>query len=135
MADVPANHYQPIDTPYTAAPAASPALQPHLRVKDLAALWGFCENTIIKLFANEPGVLRPQRFIGKRKYTTLSIPQSVAVRVHERLSQQPLQAAFSTTDPLGVVRLRDSHTRMPKQSRDVVKLKPGKQFANRERVA
>jgi len=27
----------------------------HFRVKELAELWGFCDNTIIRLFADEPG--------------------------------------------------------------------------------
>jgi hypothetical protein len=46
------------------------AFERHYRVKELAALWGFCENTIIKQFANEPGVIRLQQG-GRRKYATL----------------------------------------------------------------
>jgi hypothetical protein len=34
------------------------AVEKHYRVKELADLWGFSENTIIKLFSNEDGVLR-----------------------------------------------------------------------------
>jgi hypothetical protein len=34
------------------------ATEKHYRVKDLAELWGFSDNTIIKQFTDEPGVLR-----------------------------------------------------------------------------
>jgi hypothetical protein len=66
----------------------STALEKHYRVSELAKLWGFCPGTVIKLFSDEPGVLKLQGPSGKRKYTTLSIPESVASRVHERLSRR-----------------------------------------------
>jgi len=53
----------------------------------LAKLWGFSDDFIRELFRNEPGVLkavRPEK-MHKRVYTTLSIPESVAKKVHERL--------------------------------------------------
>jgi hypothetical protein len=63
----------------------SAALEKHYRVKELAALWGFCDKTIMKMFADEPGVIRlSSGSSGKRRYVTLSIPESVALRVHER---------------------------------------------------
>ncbi len=65
----------------------SVAVEKHYRVKELADLWGFSQNTIIKLFSNEDGVLRLESPTGKRKYATLSIPESVAILVHE--SWQP----------------------------------------------
>ena len=34
------------------------ALEKHYRVRELAELWGFCDNTIIRIFANEPGVIQ-----------------------------------------------------------------------------
>lgn len=116
---------------------AGPALafEKHYRIKELAKIWCFCQNTIIKLFTDEPGVIRLERFAGKRRYVTLSIPESVALRVHERFSNQSFKAQLSTTNPLGVVRLRDFHAGVPKQARNVVKLKPRKQLANCERVA
>lgn len=61
------------------------ATEKHYRVKDLAELWGVSKHTITKLFENEPGVLRLEFPTGKRKYVTLSIPESVAARVHQRL--------------------------------------------------
>src|SRR6202162_5931870 len=69
------------------------AVEKHYRVKELADLWGFSENTIIKLFSNEDGVLRLESPTGKRKYATLSIPETVATRVHGRLGHTRLKTA------------------------------------------
>lgn len=99
------------------------ALEKHYRVRELAELWGFSDNTIIKFFAGEPGVIRVERSGAARKYTTLSIPESVAVRVHERISDEPLQAEPSTSRPTRIIRLRDLHGRVPKQPRNIIKLK------------
>ena len=93
------------------------AVEKHYRVKELADLWGFSENTIIKLFCNEDGVLRLESPTGKRKYATLSIPETVAIRVHERLGNQALKTASARRNPLRVVHLRDLNARMPKQPR------------------
>src|ERR1700730_8979647 len=51
---------------------SSAALEKHYRVRELALLWGFSDNTIIRIFANEPGVIRLESGAGKRKYITLS---------------------------------------------------------------
>lgn len=99
------------------------ALERHYRVRELAELWGFCDNTIINLFTNEEGVLRLERLAGKRKYTTLSIPESVALRVHQRLSQKPLKPLLSTAHPLRVIKLRDLNTGVSKKSGNIIKLK------------
>ncbi len=111
------------------------AFEKHYRVQELAKLWCFCENTVIKLFDNEPGVIRLERFAGKRKYTTLSIPESVALRVHERFGNQSLKAALPAVNPLRIIRLRDFNAGVPKQARNIAKLKPRQQLANCERVA
>ena len=111
------------------------ALEKHYRVRELAALWGFSDNTIIRMFAREPGVIRLESGAGRRKYTTLSIPESVALRVHERLGQESFQAQLSAGNPLRVIRLRDLDAGMAKKPRDILKLKSGQQLANRERVS
>ena len=111
------------------------ALERHYRVRELALLWGFSDNTIIRLFTAEPGVIRLESGAGKRKYTTLSIPESVALRVHQRLSQESLQADFSAGNPLRVVRLRDLDAGVAKKSRDILKLKSGQQLPNCEGVS
>ena len=95
----------------------SVAVEKHYRVKELADLWGFSQNTIIKLFSGEEGVLRLESPTGKRKYATLSIPESIATRVHERLGNQALKAAPACRNPLRVMHLRDLDARMTKQSR------------------
>src|ERR1700730_13756534 len=78
------------------------AVEKHYRVKELADLWGFSENTIIKLFSNEDGVLWLESPTGKRKYATLSIPENVATLVHERLGNQALQSASGRRKRLGL---------------------------------
>ncbi len=59
----------------------------HYAISELAELWNLSENTIRRIFENEPGVLkwgsREGRF--KRRYTTLRIPETVALRVHRQL--------------------------------------------------
>jgi hypothetical protein len=63
------------------------AFEKHYSVEQIAELWHLAKDTIRRIFINEPGVLtitRPEtRF--KRSYTTIRIPHSVALRVHERL--------------------------------------------------
>jgi hypothetical protein len=68
----------------------SPFIERHFSASELAALWNLSLDTIRRIFENEPGVLvlgeaRPKRH--RRRYTTLRIPESVAARVHRRLSK------------------------------------------------
>lgn len=59
--------------------------EPHFSVSQLATLWRFSRHTIRRMVMNEPDVLRLK--IGpKGKHTTYSVPQSVARRIHSRLS-------------------------------------------------
>lgn len=78
-----------------AVPFAAPADQPpkfavrHYTVAEVAAMWSLSPDAVRKVFENEPGVLvlggaHPTR--GKRRYTTLRIPEFVLERVHRRLS-------------------------------------------------
>lgn len=51
--------------------------------------WGVSDDFVRRLFLHEPGVVvfhhqRP----GKRVYRTLRIPESVAVRVHRRMTEE-----------------------------------------------
>ena len=110
------------------------ALEKHYRVRELGELWGFSDNTIIRLFGSEPGVIRLESGAGRRKYTTLSIPESVALRVHDRLSQESLQTHFAAANPLRVIRLRALNAGMTKKPRNILNLKSGQQLANREGV-
>ena len=94
-------------------------MERHYRVKELADLWGFSRNTIIKRFANEPGVIKLTSSSSRRTYATLSIPESVAFRVHESLSNKTLQPTLPSRNPLRVVTLGDFHRRVAKKSRNV----------------
>ena len=113
----------------------SAALEKHYRVRELAALWGFSDNTIIRMFATEPGVVRLESGAGRRKYTTLSIPESAALRVHERLSRVSLQAQLSAGNPLRVTRLRDLDAGVGKKPRNILKLKSGHKLPDRQGVS
>jgi hypothetical protein len=87
----------------------------HYRIRDLAKLWGFSRQTIANLFASEPGCLRIYG-TGARKYVSTSVPESVALRVRERLMHQPLQPSLPSLRPPRIVRLRYLHGAMPKKS-------------------
>jgi hypothetical protein len=62
----------------------------HYTVAEIASLWSLSPDAVRQIFEKEPGVLvlgetQPQR--GKRRYTTLRIPEFVLDRVHRRLSR------------------------------------------------
>jgi hypothetical protein len=70
-------------------PAEQPAFERHFSVEELAEVWGMSEDFVRRLFVREPGVVifhnaRP----GRRVYRTLRIPESIAERVHRRMTQQ-----------------------------------------------
>lgn len=83
--------------------------------QELASMWRFSATTIRKLIRNEPGVLKLQGMgtaYGKRAYTTFSIPESVALRLRERLTQEPLQTQLPRRNPRRVVLLRNRNRRV-----------------------
>ena len=62
----------------------------HFTPQELATTWGLSVDTIRELFTDEPGVLvinRPETR-HKRRYRTFRVPESVAARVHNRLTAQ-----------------------------------------------
>jgi len=57
----------------------------HYRIGELAERWGLGRETVRKLVKNEPGVIQIRQ--GRKKaHTTYTIPESVARRIHTRLS-------------------------------------------------
>ena len=101
------------------------AFEKHYRVRELAGLWGLSAKTVTRMFAEEPGVIRvANEWTGKRKYATLSIPESVALRVHERLGNQTLQATLAGGQPRRIIRLRDLHAGVAKKPRSIFKRNP-----------
>jgi hypothetical protein len=62
-------------------------IEKHYSVSELAEIWRLSENTIRRIFENEPGVLKWGTHEGrfKRKYITLRIPETVVLRVHHQL--------------------------------------------------
>jgi hypothetical protein len=64
----------------------------HFTPAEIARLWGLSQTKVRRLFQAEPGVLRlgeGSRRAGrrlKRGYFTLRIPETIALRVHRRLS-------------------------------------------------
>ncbi len=69
-----------------------PIMEKHFSPSELAEAWGVSAEKIRILFRKEPGVLRlPSGRAGadKRSYITMKIPESVAARVHRRLTAIP----------------------------------------------
>lgn len=64
------------------------ATERHYKPEELGEMWGLSHDTIFRLFEHEPGVLviDNARGGGYRRHRTLRIPESVAMRVHRRLS-------------------------------------------------
>jgi len=62
-------------------------VEKHYSVSELASSWQLSENTIRRMFEDEPGVLRWGTTEGrfKRRYITLRIPETVVLRVHRQL--------------------------------------------------
>jgi AraC-like DNA-binding protein len=64
----------------------------HYTPKEIAQRWGLSESKVRRMFEVEPGVLRigePSRRVGRklrRAYFIIRIPESVALRVHRRLT-------------------------------------------------
>lgn len=68
--------------------ADSLTIERHYSPDELGQMWTLSADTIRRLFEQEPGVLVIERN-GKRfgrRYRTLRIPESVARRVHRRLT-------------------------------------------------
>lgn len=61
------------------------------RFKELRAITGLSDRTLRRLFEHEPGVivLTQGATEGKRRYRTVTIPESVVKRVFERQTRQP----------------------------------------------
>jgi hypothetical protein len=67
-------------------------MEQHFTPDELAELWAVSTETIRSIFREEPGVLRvvkEDKPKNKRAYITIRIPESVAERVHNRLSAVP----------------------------------------------
>ena len=111
---------------------AGVAFEKHYRVKELAGIWGLSPKTVTRIFAGEAGVIRvANNGSGKRKYATLSIPESVALRVHERLGKQ---AAFGDgcegPHSVRIIRLNELDVRVSGRPRNAIRVKAAEQSAS-----
>jgi hypothetical protein len=87
----------------------------HYTPSELASMWHFSPATIRKIVRNEPGVLKLQGIgsaYGKRSYTTFSIPESVAFRIHERFTQEPFETKIPRREQRRVVFVRERSRRV-----------------------
>lgn len=82
-----ANVTDSIHARQTSPASVTAALEKHYSVAELAKLWLLSESTIRRIFIEEPGVLKlaHQETRFKRRYTSLRIPERIALRVHRRL--------------------------------------------------
>lgn len=62
-----------------------PALEKHYSVSEIATMWQLSEDTVRKVFRDEPGVLRLGSGETRRKrgYVVLRVPESVLQKVHQ----------------------------------------------------
>jgi hypothetical protein len=64
--------------------AITSVLEPHFAQAEIAERLHLSEQTIIRIFQDEPGVLKIRRGLGNRRdYVTLRIPESVLRNVIE----------------------------------------------------
>jgi hypothetical protein len=70
------------------------ASQPHYTVAQIAKVWSISQSTALRIFKEEPGVLRIGN-TNSRKRTKISIriPHDVALRVHSKLTGADHQSA------------------------------------------
>jgi hypothetical protein len=60
-------------------------IEKHYRIAELAGIWGIGRETVRKIVKDEPGVIQIRQ--GRKKtHTTYSVPESVARRIHSRMS-------------------------------------------------
>jgi transcriptional regulator GlxA family with amidase domain len=66
---------------------ATEAFERHYSVIELAEMWSLSERTICRMFDGEEGVVNWAHTENRRKrhYQTLRIPESVMLRVYQRL--------------------------------------------------
>ena len=68
--------------------ASESAFERHFSVEELAELWKMSDDFLRRLFMKEPGVVVfYNQWPDRRVYRTLRIPQSVALRVHQRMKR------------------------------------------------
>jgi hypothetical protein len=66
---------------------SAPVLERHYTPEEIADLWSLSADTVRRLFEREPGVMVIERTKKRaRRYRTLRIPESVALRVHRRMT-------------------------------------------------
>jgi hypothetical protein len=86
----------PADPSFSAKPGLPQAgpLEQHYSVNQIAKLWSVSDDTVRRLFENEPGVKkfgRERGLVGgrrkayRRRWLMLRVPQSVLERVEQRL--------------------------------------------------
>lgn len=81
---------------YLAAPSPQVFNERHYSVAEISTMWNLSPDAVRRLFEDEPGVLvlgHTAAVGGRRRYTTLRIPESVVERVHRRLSVANRQGA------------------------------------------
>jgi len=65
-------------------------LEPHFSPQEIAEAWGLSVDKVRDLFKDENGIVvieNPRLACSRRRYRTFRIPQSVAERVHRRLTR------------------------------------------------
>ena len=67
----------------------TPAFERHFSIEQVAEMWSLSHDWVLNTFRDEPGVLQTKlRTLRsrKRQKVILRIPESVVLRVHERMT-------------------------------------------------
>jgi hypothetical protein len=81
--------FQPEHAPVTTTVSSftGEVMERHYSPEQLGGVWNLSTDTVRRLFECEPGVMVIERTRSRaRRYRTLRIPESVAQRVHRRLT-------------------------------------------------
>ena len=74
-----------------------PQLERHYNITEIAGAWNFSPDLVRNIFRDEPGILTVEHPATRRKmsYSTMTIPESVVLRVHTKLVREANAIGFS----------------------------------------
>lgn len=77
---------------------SAPALEKHYSIAEIAEKWALSEKTVRRMFENEPGILAwgSKGSVGKRAYRSMRIPESIMIRIHQRVCLEARSSAVKS---------------------------------------
>lgn len=64
------------------------AFERHYNPQEIGTTWGWSSKSVLRMFKDEPGVLKVERRGTRtnRGYSSIAVPEAVLIRVHQRLT-------------------------------------------------